>query len=107
VVPAVATAFIWFTLFQPQTGLINRLLSGVGLPQVSLSSPRIAFLAVIAFGAWQFFGEAVLLYLAALKSLPRDVLEAASVDGAGSWARLWRVRAALARASDRVGGVVG
>jgi ABC-type sugar transport system permease subunit len=97
VVPAVATAFIWFTLFQPQTGLINRFLAEVGLPQVSLSTPRVAFGAVIAFGAWQFFGEAVLLYLAALKSLPADVLEAASVDGAGAWARLRRIRLPLLR----------
>jgi len=97
VVPAVATAFIWFTLFQPQTGLINRFLADVGLPQVSLSTPRVAFGAVIAFGAWQFFGEAVLLYLAALKSLPADVLEAASVDGAGAWARLRRIRLPLLR----------
>jgi multiple sugar transport system permease protein len=97
VVPSVATAFIWFTLFQPQSGLINRLLAGAGLPQVSLSTPRVAFGAVIAFGAWQFFGEAVLLYLAALKSLPRDVMEAASVDGAGAWARLRRIRLPLLR----------
>jgi ABC-type sugar transport system permease subunit len=92
VVPAVATAFIWFTLFQPDTGLFNRILSAVGLPQVSLSTPSTALVAVIAFGAWQFFGEVVLLYLAALKALPGDVVEAASVDGAGAWQRLRYIR---------------
>jgi ABC-type sugar transport system permease subunit len=97
VVPAVATAFIWFTLFEPNSGLFNRLLSAVGLPQVTLSSPRVALLAVIGFGAWQFFGEVVLLYLAALKSLPGDVLDAASVDGAGAWQRLRYVRLPLLR----------
>ena len=97
VVPAVATAFIWFTLFQPNTGLFNRLLSTLGLPQVSLDSPRIALFAVIGFGAWQFFGEVVLLYLAGLKSLPRDVLEAAAVDGASAWQRLRHVRLPLLR----------
>ena len=70
VVPAVATALIWYTLFQPDTGLFNRVLSGVGLPQTSLDSKNTALVAVIAFGAWQFFGEVVILYLAALKSLP-------------------------------------
>ena len=97
VVPAVATAFIWFTLFEPNTGLFNRILTGLGLPQVSLSTPSTALIAVIAFGAWQFFGEVVLLYLAALKALPRDVLEAASVDGAGPWQRLRYVRWPLLR----------
>ena len=97
VVPPVATAFIWFTLFQPYTGLFNRALIAVGLPQATLSTPSTALIAVIAFGAWQFFGECVILFLAALKALPRDVLEAASVDGAGAWQRLRRIRLPLLR----------
>ncbi|MDQ2846045.1 MAG: sugar ABC transporter permease [Actinomycetota bacterium] len=97
VVPAVATAFIWFTLFQPQTGLFNRLLNSVHLPQVTLDNPTVALLAVIAFGAWQFFGEVVILYLAALKTLPRDVVEAAVMDGASGWQRLRYIRLPLLR----------
>jgi ABC-type sugar transport system permease subunit len=97
VVPPVATAFIWFTFFQPNTGLFNRLLVGAGLPQVSLSNPTDALIAVIAFGAWQYFGQFVLVYLAALKTLPRDVLEAASIDGAGGWQRLRYIRWPLLR----------
>ena len=97
VVPAVATALIWFTLFQPDTGLVNRVLSGVGLPQTSLDSKSTALVAVIAFGAWQFFGEVVILYLAALKSLPGDVIEAASIDGASAWKRLVYIRLPLIR----------
>ncbi|HEY1624531.1 MAG TPA: sugar ABC transporter permease [Streptosporangiaceae bacterium] len=92
VVPPVATAFIWFTMFEPNSGLFNRALTAVGLPQVNLNTPATALIAVIAFGAWQFFGEVVLLYLAALKSLPGDILEAASVDGAGAWQRLRYIR---------------
>lgn len=97
VVPPVATAFIWFTFFQPNTGLFNRLLNGIGLPQVSLSNATDAMIAVIAFGAWQYFGEVVLIYLAALKALPRDVLEAAAIDGAGAWQRLHYIRWPLLR----------
>jgi ABC-type sugar transport system permease subunit len=96
-VPSVATAFIWFTFFQPGTGLFNRLLDAAGLPQVTLSNPTDAMIAVIAFGAWQYFGEFVLIYLAALKTLPRDVLEASSVDGAGAWQRLRFIRWPLLR----------
>lgn len=97
VVPPVATAFIWFTFFQPGTGLFNRALNAAGLPQVTLSNPTDALIAVIAFGAWQYFGEFVLIYLAALKTLPRDVLDAASVDGAGAWQRLRHIRWPLLR----------
>jgi ABC-type sugar transport system permease subunit len=97
VVPPVATAFIWFAMFEPNNGLINKALTAVGLPQVNLNTPTPALIAVIAFGAWQFFGEVVLLYLAALKALPGDILEAASVDGANAWQRLRYVRWPLLR----------
>jgi len=52
---------------------------------------------VLTFGIWQFFGENVILYLAALKTLPVDVMEAASVDGAGPWRRFISVRWPLLR----------
>jgi multiple sugar transport system permease protein len=106
VVPAVATALIWFTLFQPNTGLINRLLVDFGLPQTSLDSKHTALIAVIAYGAWQFFGEVVILYLAALKSLPGDVIEAASIDGASAWQRLAYIRLPLIRQQTALIGVV-
>ncbi len=106
VVPQVGTALIWFTLFQPTTGLFNRLLNAVNLPQVTLDTPTVALLAVIAFGAWQFFSQVVILYLAALKTLPRDVVEAALVDGAGAWQRLRYIRLPLLRPQTALIGVV-
>ncbi len=93
VVPVVATALIWANLFAPQFGFINRILEAFGLHQADFtSSPTLALIMVLTFGVWQFFGENVILYLAALKSLPVDLLEAASVDGAGPWRRFRYVR---------------
>ncbi|MFI6600952.1 carbohydrate ABC transporter permease [Nonomuraea sp. NPDC050536] len=93
VVPVVATALIWGNMFAPQFGLINRLLNLAHLPQADfLSSPGLALLAVLTFGSWQFFGQNVILYLAALKSLPGDVIDAASVDGAGAWRRFTSIQ---------------
>lgn len=106
VVPSVATALIWFTLFQPNTGLFNRILVSVGLPQATLSGKTTALVAVIAFGAWQFFGEVVILYLAALKTLPGDALEAAVIDGAGAWQRLRYIRWPLVRHQTALIGVL-
>lgn len=98
VVPIVATALIWADLLAPRFGLVNRLLSSAGLPQQDfLSSPRMALLSVLTFGAWQFFGQNVILYLAALKALPADVLEAASVDGAGPWRRFRHIQWPMVR----------
>jgi ABC-type sugar transport system permease subunit len=98
VVPSVATALIWGNLFAPDFGIVNRILSAFGLPQGDFtSSPSLAFLTVLTFGVWQFFGECVILYLAALKTLPLDLIEAASVDGAGPWRRFRYVRWPLLR----------
>ena len=52
--------------------------------------------------SWQFFGENVILYLAALKSLPVDLLEAASVDGAGPWRRFRFIRWPMLRRATAV-----
>ncbi|HXA58893.1 MAG TPA: sugar ABC transporter permease [Streptosporangiaceae bacterium] len=93
VVPAVGTALIWGNLFAPRFGLVNRLLNAMGLPDIDfLSQPGPALVTVVLFGTWQFFGQNVILYLAALKALPKDVLAAASVDGAGPWQRFAHIQ---------------
>jgi ABC-type sugar transport system permease subunit len=103
VVPVVATALIWANLFAPQFGFINRILEAFGLHQANFtSSPSLALIMVLSFGVWQFFGENVILYLAALKSLPVDLLEAASVDGAGPWRRFRFIRWPLLRRATAV-----
>jgi len=56
---------------RPRFRIVNRILSAFGIPQGDFtSSPSLAFLTVLTFGVWQFFGECVILYLAALKTLP-------------------------------------
>ena len=98
VVPSVATALIWGNLFAPDFGIVNRALSALGLPQADFtSSPSLAFLTVLTFGVWQFFGECVILYLAGLKTIPLDLLEAAGVDGSGPWRRFRYIRWPLLR----------
>jgi len=99
VVPPVATALIWGNLFAPAGfGFVNRALSAFGLPEGNFtSSPSLALLTVLTFGIWQFFGECVILYLAALKTLPLDLMEAAAVDGAGPWRRFRHIRWPLLR----------
>jgi len=95
----VALMILWKALYNPQTGPINAALSAVfgalgidAKPPLWLSSVTWAKPALIIMGIWTAIGGTnMLLYLAALSNVPRDLLDAAEVDGAGAWARFRHV----------------
>jgi raffinose/stachyose/melibiose transport system permease protein len=90
-VPAVLSLVIiakmWVSIFNPTYGVLNKLLRAVGLEALAvswLSNPHTALGAVIFIIIWQGFGWALLFYYAGLMTVPREIEEAARVDGA-SW----------------------
>ncbi|MET4646878.1 ABC-type sugar transport system permease subunit [Streptomyces atratus] len=83
VTATVAIALVWLWIYNPGNGLLNALLSFLGIDGPAwLSSTTWAMPSVILVGIWQGIGMKMLIYLAALQSLPRELYEAASVDGA-------------------------
>lgn len=86
----VAVAMVWGWIFHDRWGLLNHLLGLVGLPpQRWLLDPRWSLLAVIVFSVWKSLGYNVVLFLAGLTQIDRELYAAARVDGAGGW-RLFR-----------------
>ncbi len=86
ITPVVATSLIWVWIFNPQFGLANLLLHHLGLPgQQWLESRRWALPAVSVTTIWHSVGLYVVIVLAGLSRIPRAVLEAAAIDGAGRW----------------------
>ena len=92
-VPAVLSLVIiarmWVSIFNPTYGVLNKALAAMGLQALAvswLSDPRTAIWAVIFIIVWQGFGWALLFYYAGLMTVPRDIEEAARVDGAGWFA---------------------
>jgi multiple sugar transport system permease protein len=84
-IPTVAVAIIWSSLYAPQYGPINQALTAVGLPaQAWLGSVDLALVSLVIFNVWQLLGYFAVLYLAGLMQIPSDLYEAASLDGAGS-----------------------
>jgi raffinose/stachyose/melibiose transport system permease protein len=76
----------------PDVGAANALLKGIGLPQVDfLGDPTSAFWIIILVVVWQFTGSAMIIYLAGLQGVAAELLEAASLDGAGGLKRFWYV----------------
>ncbi|MFB8033567.1 carbohydrate ABC transporter permease [Streptomyces sp. NPDC056004] len=83
VTATVAIALVWLWIYNPGNGLLNTLLSFLGIEGPAwLSSTTWAMPSVILVGIWQGIGMKMLIYLAALQSLPKELYEAASVDGA-------------------------
>ena len=81
----VAIALVWGYLYNTQFGLLNHLLSLVGIPQVQwLSDPALAKFSVALVAVWRGTGLNIIIFLAALQGVPKEYLEAASLDGAGA-----------------------
>jgi len=85
----IAMAVVWEFMLHPQFGLVNGLLRGAGLPAFAwLQDRSTALYALCAIGIWQAVGFNMVLFLAGLVSIPKQLYEAAEIDGASSgWAR--------------------
>jgi multiple sugar transport system permease protein len=89
----VVTALVWRVFYQPD-GVVDQLLTAVGLEHLIrpwLADPQTALYAVIIPALWRQIGYIMVLYLAGLKAVDPAVHEAARVDGANNWQRLWHV----------------
>jgi raffinose/stachyose/melibiose transport system permease protein len=87
VLSLVIVAKLWVDVFNPTFGVLDKLLRAIGLDAIAvswLSDPRTAVGAVIWIIVWQGFGWALLFYYAALMTVPRELEEAARIDGASS-----------------------
>ncbi|MFC8300285.1 carbohydrate ABC transporter permease [Micromonospora orduensis] len=85
--PAVAVGILFLLLLNTQDGLINRALGLVGIDGPSWTTdPNWVMPGIILMSLWSL-GSTVIIYLAALQNVPRDLYEAAAIDGAGAWAR--------------------
>lgn len=92
VISGVASGVIFLRLFDPLIGLINQLLDTVGLPTVDWQGSGSAALAtIIIVTTWQGVGFGMVIYLAGLQGIPRELYEAAAVDGATGWKRFINV----------------
>ena len=87
VLSAVIVSFIWKIILVDR-GLLNIVLHKLGLIEKNihwLGDPKIAFYSVVLVVTWQLIGFCTVIYLASLQSIPKDLLEAAQIDGANRW----------------------
>jgi len=97
-VPSYVSALAWKGMFHRQLGAVNAILKAVGAEPVAwFSKFATAFAANVATNVWLGFPFMMVVTLGALASIPREVLEAAEVDGATRWQRFWLVTFPLLR----------
>ena len=82
----VAIAVVWRFLLDPDVGLINMALGGLGIQGPAwLADPVLAMPSIIAMAVWRNLGFAMIVFLAGLQAIPAMLYEAAAIDGAGRW----------------------
>lgn len=92
ILPSAVVALVWSWLFEPGYGLIDGVLKDVGLGSPGwLSSSDVALYSIVIVTVWWTVGFNFVLYLAGLQDIPRELHEAAALDGASQWQQTWRV----------------
>lgn len=99
VIGLAASSLLWYWLFSARYGLINKALMDLGIidePVIWLGTdPRRSTWAVIASVVWKVLGFGMILFVGAIQAIPKDVTEAARVDGASGWQRTRRITVPL------------
>ena len=82
----VVSAMIWRWIYSPQNGLLNHFIGYIGVePQTWLSDPNLAMISLVIITIWGSIGSNMVIFLAGLQDIPKEVVEAAKIDGANSF----------------------
>jgi ABC-type sugar transport system permease subunit len=94
VLSTVVIGIVWNWIYNPIFGILNEALDAIGLEDISrgwLGDPDVALYAVLVAAIWATIGFVFVIFLAGLQNVSKDLLEAATVDGANVWQRFWNV----------------
>ncbi len=100
ILPWVVVSLLWKWLYDPAFGMVNVLLKSMGVGFLALNwlgDPRIALYAIIAVVVWKAIGFHMIIFVAGLQGVPRELEEAAQIDGAGAFATFMRVTLPILR----------
>ncbi|UJF34357.1 carbohydrate ABC transporter permease [Paenibacillus hexagrammi] len=89
----VAVAVVWQVLFQPSYGPINEFLKSIGIsdPPKWIADPNFALISIMMITVWTSIGFNMIIYIAGLQSIPKDLYEAADIDGANTWTKFTKI----------------
>ncbi|MGX6592181.1 carbohydrate ABC transporter permease [Cetobacterium ceti] len=92
IINGVAVAYMFSFLYSSEDGVLNAILEVLNMSKVGwLSDPKIVNYALTGVSLWRFTGMPIILFLAGLQSIPKDMLEAATIDGASVWQQFSKI----------------
>lgn len=94
IMPITVIGLLWQILYQPEIGLIDQLLGSLGLDNYAhawLGEESTVLPAVIAVSQWQWVGYITMLFIVAIRGIPKELYEAAEIDGARAWRQFWHI----------------
>lgn len=96
--PPVVVGLLWLWMLDPLLGIVNVVLGALGVGrQPFLGSPDQVIPTIAGINIWQYTGYTAVLFFAGLKTIPRELYHAASIDGANVWQQFWRITLPLLR----------
>jgi multiple sugar transport system permease protein len=98
-VPAVVGVLMWGYIYGPEFGPINQLFSALGLPGPNLLGSDLILGSIVNIAFWGSLGYGMIILYAALQSIPRELYEAALLDGAGQFRMAWSIKIPAIRSS--------
>ena len=94
----VVVALVWFWMFDYSTGIVNVALDWMGIDRVAFfGDPATAIPTIALVNVWRYVGYTALLIFAGLQTIPKEMYEAASLDGASEWRMFWHITMPLLR----------
>ena len=98
VMSSVIVSTVWFFIYNPNTGVLNELLAAIGLEawqQLWLNDKKLVVYCLTVVWVWAAQGFYMVLISSAIEAVPKDYIEAASIDGANGWQRFWQITVPL------------
>lgn len=96
-VPSVVAALMWGYIFGGQFGLVGQIFGALDVPVPDFLGPRLMLATVGNVVTWLFVGYNMLIFYAALRAIPGELYEAATIDGASEWQKAWTIKIPLLR----------
>src|SRR5262249_52769677 len=94
------SGLLWAMIYEPNFGVLNEFLRSIGLgklAQLWLADRRTVLPSIMLVSVWQSLGFYLVIYFAALQNIPVELYDAAAIDGANAWQKLWHVTIPMLR----------